>query len=75
MTTPSLSDQGRAFESRLTNVSLRTQLYQLTDELSTGQVRQVVEKNHEMMRRFGYLDEKLERFVPKPKAKKAKPRR
>lgn len=43
------------------------------DALTTGQVKRIVEKNHEMMRRFGYLDEKLERFAPKPK--KAKTRR
>ena len=42
------------------------------DALTTGQVRKIVEKNHEMMRRFGYLDEKLERFAPKPKAKAKK---
>ncbi|MEL6793743.1 MAG: sulfotransferase domain-containing protein [Pseudomonadota bacterium] len=40
------------------------------EALTTGQVKQIVEKNHEMMRRFGYLDERLERFVPKPKKKR-----
>ena len=39
------------------------------DALSAGQVKQIVEANYAMMRKFGYLDEKLERFVPKAKSK------
>ena len=37
------------------------------DALTMGQAKRVVEKNHAMMARFGYLDERLARFVPKPK--------
>lgn len=45
------------------------------DELSTGQVRDIVQANHAMMRRFGYMDEKLERFAAKPSPAKKRLRR
>lgn len=41
------------------------------EALSGGQVKQVVEANHAMMDRFGYLDDKLRRFIPKGAKPKA----
>lgn len=38
------------------------------DILSATQVKEIVAANHAAMRRFGYLDEKLERFAPAPAA-------
>lgn len=40
------------------------------EELSPGQIKAVVTANHDLMREFGYMTERLERFAPKPKAKK-----
>jgi hypothetical protein len=39
-------------------------------ELSPGQIRAVVAENHDLMRKFGYMTERLEQFVPKPKKKR-----
>ena len=41
--------------------------------MTIGEAKRIVEKSHEMMARFGYLDERLARFVPKAK-KSGKPR-
>lgn len=45
------------------------------DELSTGQVRDIVQANHAMMRRFGYMDERLERLAAQPSPTKKRLRR
>ena len=48
------------------------------EALTIGEAKRIVEKNHEMMARFGYLDERLARFVPKtkkPGKSRAAPRR